>query len=193
MANFSNGSFLDTESNDTADATADANLTLFNYIVNVYIDGILCALGAFGNIMIIVVLRRKSKTKTTATTGKVLKSTTQQQSSNAILLQGLAVYDLCFLCYVLLYVVLRSIHTYSPQRLQWIDDADPYIVAFVLPFGWTSQTATIWMMMMVTVDRYWIVSRPLTGALTCNPTAAKRMTVAVAIAAIVFNAVRWPR
>ena len=109
-------------SNTSQEYSQQSDLHLYHFIMNVYIDGFLCLMGIIGNIMILLVLwREKSKT------------------SNSVLLQGLAMFDLCFLLYVILYVVLRSVNSYT-GNLAWLAAANPYIVAFVLPFGWTSQT-----------------------------------------------------
>ena len=149
------------------------NLRLYSFIVNVCINGAFVLFGYFGNIMTIIVLH-KDRVKT----------------SNSVLLQGLAVFDSCFLVYVILYVVLRSVCPFTGD-LRDYHDKSSYFIAFVLPFGWISQTATIWMVVLIALDRYIIVSQPLKSNMICTPKNAKKCVVAVAIAAALFNAPRW--
>ncbi len=162
--------------NETQEETDPTNetLKLYSFVVNVCVDGALCVFGYFGNIMTIVVLQ-KDKIKT----------------SNSILLQALAVFDCCFLVYVVLYVVLRSVYPFTGSLGSYYDNQQ-YFIAFVLPFGWTSQTATIWMVVLIALDRYIIVSQPLKSSIICTAKKAKKGAIFVAVAAILFNAPRWP-
>ena len=127
--------------------SGNEKLVLYNFIINVCINGLLCLFGYFGNIMTIIVLH-KDKVKT----------------SNSVLLQALAVFDSCLLVPVVLYVILRSIYPYT-GALKAYYDKSPHIIAFTMPFGWTSQTATIWMVVLVALDRYIIVSQPLKSSM----------------------------
>ena len=149
-------------------------LRLYSFIINVCINGAFCLFGYFGNIMTIIVLQ-KDKIKT----------------SNSVLLQGLAFFDSCFLLYAVLYVVLRSVCPFTGD-LKDYHDKSPYFIAFVLPFGWTSQTATIWMVVLIALDRYIIVSQPLKSNIICTPKNAKKCVVFVTTATVLFNAPRWP-
>ena len=157
-----------------ATTETDPALSLFNYVVNVYIDGLLCLLGYIGNISILIVLHKDAV-----------------RTSNAIFLQALAIFDSMFLTYVLLYVVLRTLASYT-GALQGYTAINSYIVAIVLPIGWTSQTCTIWLVMVIAIDRYIAVSRPLKATLWCTTKNAKRVVVIVFVAAVLFNAPRWP-
>lgn len=154
---------------------AKTSLDHFNFYINVVVDGLLCLLGYIGNIFTIVVVQRQGS-----------------RGSNAIFLQALALADSAFLTYVVLYVVLRSVYPYTGQ-LKAIHDVQNYLVAFVLPFGWTAQTATIWMVMLMAIDRYLMVAHPLQSTTWCTPTRARRGAGLVVLAAVLFNAVRWPR
>lgn len=140
----------------------------FSSAINIYVDGVLCLAGYVGNLLTVLVLSR------------------QKRTSNSTLLQGLAVVDSCFLTYVLLYVVMRSAGAFD-------DVVNAYIVAFVLPFGWTAQTAGIWMVVVIAADRYIVVWKPLRATQYCTAHNARRAVVAVATAAVLFNVVRWPR
>lgn len=157
-------------------SSGKTSLDHFNFNMNVVVDGLLCLLGIVGNALTVLVVQKEKKRRT----------------SNAVLLQALAMLDSCFLVYVMLYVVLRSIYPYTGQ-LKAIYDVQSYFVAFVLPFGWTAQTATIWMVMIMAVDRYLVVGHPLKANIWCTVSHAKKIAASVVIAAVLFNAVRWPR
>ena len=66
------------------------------------------------------------------------------------------------------------------------------MMTIVLPFGWTSQTCTIWIVMVIAIDRYLVVSRPLKASLWCTPKNARKVVVCVFVAAALFNSPRWP-
>ncbi len=152
-----------------------SKLELYSFILNVYIDGFLCVLGYFGNTMTIIVLQH-DKVKT----------------SNSIFLQALAIFDNMFLTYVTFYVVLRSVYPYTGQLECYYTHAGKYMVAYVLPFGWTVQTATIWMVVLIAADRYIVVTKPLRSNSICTIKNAKIMALIVGVGSIIFNVPRWP-
>lgn len=160
------------EKNKTTNADK-TTLELFNYIMNVYVDGSLCVFGYTGNLLAFLTFQKDSTT-----------------TSNTILLQSMAVADCCFLTYVMLYVVLRSIYPYT-GTVHFIHDINSYIVATVLPFGWTAQTLTIWLVLMMAIDRYIVVSYPLKATIWNTATNAKKAVLFVSVAATVFNIPRW--
>ena len=164
---------MSTNGNETSTQYVHPHLPIYNFIVNVVVDGILCILGFFGNILTIIVFQKLKKT------------------SNCIILQALAVFDSLFLLYVVVYVVLRSLQSYT-ESLPALKAAEPYIVAFVLPLGWTSQTGTIWLLTVAAVDRYIAVSRPLKAKSLCTPKAARIAVTVTTLAAVLFNSPRWP-
>ena len=114
------------------DNPVNANLQFYNFFVNVYIDGLLCILGYFGNILTIVVLQRD-----------------KVRTSNAVFLQALAVFDSMFLTYVVFYVVLRSIPPYTGY-LQGYAAINAYIVTIFFFFEtvyfsiWTDLKLKVW-------------------------------------------------
>ena len=113
------------------------------------------------------------------------------KTSNSILLQALAVFDSCFLVCIFWYIVLRSVYPFSGALKNYYD-ASPYIIAFVLPLAWTSQTSTIWMVVLIALDRCIIVSQPLKSGIICTPKNAKTAVVVLTISALLFNAPKWP-
>ena len=150
-----------------------SQLQLFSYMMNVYVNGLLCVLGFCGNILAIAVLQRDKR-----------------RNSNSVLLQALAAADLVFLAYVVLYVVLRSVYPYT-GALRAYHDLEPYVVALVLPVGWTSQTLAVWFLVVVAVDRYVVVSHPLRGIRWCTVGNAWRAVAVMTVIGVVFNVPRW--
>ena len=151
-----------------------STVDLVNYIVNVYIDGLLCIFGFAGNILILLVLPRD-----------------RRPNSNRVLLQAMAMFDTAFLVYVFLYVVMRSLAKYTGE-IPGYGALDDYIKAFVLPMGWTAQTCIIWTVMMIAIDRYLMLSYPLQARVWCRSSRACWSILAMMVTAILFNVPRWP-
>ena len=151
------------------------DMGLFYFTINVLVDGALCLLGYLGNILIVIILRKDGV-----------------RTSNSVFLQTLAVTDSCYLTYALLYLVLHSVYPYVGQLEVFYTISD-HLVAWVMPFAWTSMTASIWMVMVVALDRYIVVAFPFKASSWCTPARARRVSVGVVLAAIAFNLVRWPR
>ena len=146
----------------------------FAFLFNVIIDGFLSVLGISCNILAIIVLQLE-----------------RQKLTMCVLLQGLAAADIVFLLYTLLYTTLRSVYPYT-GRLEWIyREASPYIVTFVLPCGWIAQTTSIWLVVLVTADRYHYVCHPFSANRWCTVRRARLVAGATWMAAILFNIPRF--
>lgn len=143
-------------------------------VINVYMDAILCIFGYVGNLLILYVLHKDTS-----------------HNSNTVLMQALAVYDLFFLTHTMLYTVLRSVYP-TTGALKAYHDIGPYIVAFDLPFGWTAQTGTIWLTMLLAVDRYIAISRPFKAMVICTVVNARKAIIITTVIALLFNLPRFP-
>lgn len=141
---------------------------IFNKVLNIYIDGALCMLGLLGSILILTVFQRD-----------------KYRTSNSILLQSLAIADIVFLVYAFIYIVLRSADVFD-------DKSEKYVTAIVLPVGWTSQTAIIWITTAIAIDRYLIISRPLQNNTWCTVKTTRRLILGIFLASILYNIPRWP-
>lgn len=150
------------------------SLRLTQLIVNVLIDGLLCILGYIGNTLVLVVTCRD-----------------RNKNSHTVLLQALAVFDILFLVHTLLYTVLRSVYP-TTGHMGWYFAANDYIIAIDLPFGWIAQTGTIWITMLLALDRYIAISRPFKAMVLCSVRNAHKAIIVTTVVAVLFNVVRFP-
>ncbi|KAK2141050.1 hypothetical protein LSH36_1170g00007 [Paralvinella palmiformis] len=151
----------------------DSNIDRFRFAVNVVVMGFFSVLGLICNSLAIVTLQ-----------------TDRHKMSITVLLQGLAFSDNLFLLYTLLYSTLRTT-ILTNDVTEWRRHLSDQIVAYVLPFGWIAQTASIWIICLVTVDRYLAICHPFTSEKHCSLARSKRLLVAIWLAAAFFNVPRF--
>ena len=150
-----------------------AHCLLFDFIIEAVMMGLLCLFGFTGNTLSMICLwRDRSKTAT------------------PFLLVSLEVADTMFLVTVLILRVLTSIHTFTG----WLEDlmrVFPYIGTYVWPFALISECATIYLTLLVTVNRYISVCRPYEASDLCSIYHARRHVVGVTIFCILYNLPRF--
>jgi len=132
----------------------------YRTVLDVYVVSALCVAGVVGNLLSMVVLRRDR----------------DRPNATNWLLQALAVVDTV---YLLASVLIQPVKTVN-------DVGDPegaravlrQVFPYVEPHAWalasTAQTATVWLVLLVTVDRYVAVCQPLKVCLV-SPTHASRI------------------
>ena len=145
----------------------------YRIVVNVFVVGVLCLVGFVGNALSIAVLRKDRDKKNTTNW----------------LLQTLAVADTLYLCAS---VFIQTLNTIRADTNWWPDlqRAFPYLEPYIWPFASIAQTITVWLVMLVTVDRYIAICLPL----RTNIRTLQRTKLAVAIvilAAILYNVPRF--
>ena len=159
------GNLSDCPENDTSSHQTDTHSSqAFEVVLELYVMSLLCLIGLFGNVMCVVVLRRD-----------------KQRRETSFLLQALAIADGLYIICALLRYPLKHL----------IPDKADYVVMqpYVFPLLKTCQTLTIWMMVLVTVDRFMHVCHPLQ-----TPEILRRRGTAVVIvyiAAIIYNLPRF--
>ena len=127
--------------NGTAGTEAYSNYKL---VVEVYIVLPLCVFGMSGNILSIIVLGKD----------RTVRKTT------GFLLQMLALADTVYLTTCLFFQTLNTITKHS----SWIPGLRhgwPYMEPYVWPCASIAQTAAVWLVVVVTADRYITICRPL--------------------------------
>jgi len=138
----------------------------FQKVVELYITSILILLGIFGNITSIVVLRKDRERK------------------NALfLLQALALADGLYLVVAIFRYPLKYL---LPSHEKFIA-----IQPIVFPLLKTFQTVTIWMIVIVTIDRYTCVCRPLLAPCLFNQKTRRGYTLALFVAGFLYNIPRF--
>lgn len=148
---------------------------MFRFVVDVCIVGILCLVGFVGNAMCIAVLHRDC--------GKDKKNTTNW------LLQTLAMADTLYLITCIFFQTIKGIKEYT-DWVPALDVALPYMEPYVWAFASIAQTITVWLVILVTVDRYVAICKPLKTQLRTIQR-AKMAVAVVVIMAIFYNIPRF--
>ncbi len=114
----------------------------------------------------------------------------KSKTATPFLLVSLEVADTLFLVTVLILRVLTSIHTFTG----WLEDLMrifPYIGTYVWPFALITECATIYLTLLVTVNRYISVCRPYEASDLCSIYHARRHVCWVVLFCIVYNLPRF--
>ena len=159
----------------TADTRSFTNHDMTDFVIHLLFLPILSVFGIIGNILSIVVLGRDD----------VMKKTTR------LLLQNLAVADIGFLImfvFMKIFKTMYNIPYYSSSQIEHLVwNMGPYIWPIVNVF----HLATIYLVVIVTGDRYIAICRPLQSG-TLSTTRNARWAVAVVwLMAVIFNIPRW--
>jgi len=159
--------FVDTDVTDT--------LKRVRLVVEVYVVGTLCALGIAGNLLSIVVLGRDHTIR--RTTG--------------FLLQMLAVADVVYLVACVFYQTMNCIEQQTDWLPAFVQRRWPYIEVYAWPAASVAQTATVWMVVVLTADRYIAICRPLHAAQYSTVSRVRKAVAGVWIFTVVYNLPRF--
>lgn len=107
------------------------------------------------------------------------------------LLQSLAIADTIVL--TISYTVLSVICGLLPflSRQAWTGRALPYLIQYVNPLGYMAHSWCIWVTVLVAVNRYLAVSRPLGAARLCTMTKVRVQVATVILLGVLFNIPRF--
>ena len=159
----------------TQDTDSDATLSQYRLVIEVYVVGTLCAFGIAGNLLSIVVLGRDHTIR--RTTG--------------FLLQMLAVADAVYLVACVIYQTLNRIEKLTDWLPVGVRRRWPYVEVYSWPIASMAQTATVWLVVVLTVDRYVAICRPLHAAQYSTVSRVRKAVSAVWIFAGVYNLPRF--
>lgn len=143
-------------------------LELLNYYINGAITIIVIILGVISNLLSIAVLTRRT-----------------MRSSTNCYLTAIAIWDSVVLLITLFLVSFQQISEEFRQAVH------PYIVVYVYPLALVAQTATIWLTVSFTVERYIAVCHPLRAASMCTVLRARIVILSVTVSAFLYNLIRW--
>ena len=155
-------------SNNSSNSKEIVGFALFKVIIDVFVVGFLCAFGFVGNALTIAVLYRDHDRKNTTNW----------------LLQTLAVTDTLYLLACVFIQPLDTVNEYTDWA-PGLRAAFPYIEPFMWVFASITQTITIWMVMLVTIDRYIAICMPLTQLRSVER--AKITVIIIVVAAVIYN------
>ena len=154
----------------TRDTSADnIRLSMLNYWINGVITNLVVFLGLIGNSLTVLILSRR-----------VMRSSTNYY------LGALAIWDTVVLICTALLIGIPG------TRAEWYTKyVFAYVVSYMYPLALSAQTATIWLTVSFTVERYIAVCHPLRAASMCTIHRAKLVIVCVSIGASLYNLPRW--
>lgn len=157
-------------SNGTLSAPQLAQLNLLDFWMNGVITNLVVILGLIGNLLTIVILRKR----------------TMRSSTNFYLL-ALAAWDSIVLLCTAFLIGIHALPAMSYYRTH----AYAYIVSYLYPVALIAQTATIWLTVSFTVERYIAVCHPLKAASMCTISRAKIVIIGVSLGSTLYNIPRW--
>lgn len=146
----------------------DTWFTHLNFYVNGVMTAAVTGLGLVGNALAVIVLTRR----------------TMHTSTNCFL-TALAIWDSVVLLASLL---LMSLGEIVPG---FSSDALPYVIVYLYPVALVAQTATVWLTVSFTVERYIAVCHPLQAASMCTIPRARIVIVVIALVSVLYNMPRW--
>lgn len=141
-------------------------------LIDYYLTGVasivIVVLGLIGNILTIVVLTKRT-----------------MRSSTNCYLRALAVWDSVVLIVTLFLIGIPSVSESYDANIK------PFVVVYIYPAALVAQTATIWLTVSFTVERYIAVCHPLRAASMCTIARARIVILAVSVFSFIYNASRW--
>jgi len=155
-------------------SSADASCRLFDFVVCTALIGAFCVFGLIGNVTSFVVFCRQHKTDAAA----------------VLLLQCMAVCDSLLLLVALAVYALPAVYPYT-GHLQAVYETFDYIV-YIWPPAMISHTVTVWLTVLVSVNRYNAVCRAVEEFGTTTLLRRTRIQiVVVVILSVVYNVPRF--
>ena len=149
---------------------------LFDFLVYSVLITTLTILGVIGNIVSFTVLLKETN-----------------KSATPFLLRALAVADTLVLLMALPVYALPMVYPYmkEPGFFQIYHEAYPNILPYLWPIYQIPYTATIYVTVLVTINRYMAVCKPHNSARYCSLQASHRQVLYVALFAVIYNIPRF--
>ena len=108
-------------------------------------------------------------------------------TSTSFLFLCLSLIDTALLLTVLPLYSLYPFAVYTGRLEKEIGAIHPYVQVYMLPLAWLTQTATLWVTVLIAVNRYIIVCLPFRAAQWCTVSKVKKQLAVVLVCAILYN------
>ena len=130
-------------------------------------------LGILGNLLALIVLFKQKPTTTTT-----------------VLLQCLAVADIFVLVFSMMFRSLRTLHEcFIPRGPYWTHFQ--VMMQYVFPFVYIARLCSTWLTVLLTVDRYIAVCKPLHAQRLCTLSRVAKELLVLVLFAVGYNIVRF--
>ncbi|XP_055607472.1 FMRFamide receptor-like [Uranotaenia lowii] len=152
----------------------DYDTTVFEFWIGGVVMNIIALLGILGNILSMVILSRP-----------------QMRSSINYLLIGLARCDTIVILTSMLLFGLPAIYPYTGYLFYYYYVIHPVISPVVFPLAMTAQTASVYLTLTVTLERYVAVCHPLRARALCTYGRARIYVIVILIFSLLYNMPRF--
>ena len=146
---------------------------LYTFLMYSVVCLALCVFGSIGNILSFIVFLKDSL-----------------KTSTSFLFQALALIDTAMLILVIPVYCIVPIMRYLNKHEAYFY-AHQYVLVYVLPLVHTVQTATIWVTVLVGVNRYIAVCKPYQASRLCTVTQARKQLSLIIACALLYNIPRF--
>lgn len=158
------------EQNDTCLNSLEPDTALYRFIVNGVLLNLVGVLGILGNVISMIILSRP-----------------QMRSSINYLLIGLARIDTVLIITSILLFGLPGIYPYTGLMFTYFYNVYPRITQLVYPMAMVVQTASVYLTLTVSLERFVAVCHPLRARSLCTYGRARVYVIGIIIFSIVYN------
>lgn len=170
MINISDLTNTEENFRDTCWETGDEEVDLYRFIVNGVFLNLVGILGIVGNIISMIILSRP-----------------QMRSSINYLLIGLARVDTLLIITSILLFGLPGIYPYTGYMFVYYYNVYPHIIPLVYPLATTMQTASVYMTLTVSLERFVAVCHPLRARSLCTYGRARMYVIGILVISVLYN------
>ena len=147
---------------------------LYEFVISALIIGLLCIFGLIGNILAFITF-----------------GTTGQHNASTALFRALAVADSLMLLFASLLYVPEAFADYMELRTPCFASINVHLMRYIYPVSLTAQSITVWISVLLAINRYIAVCKPLMALSLCTVSNARKQLCAVVIFCIVVMSSRF--
>ena len=157
-------------SDDGIDGACQSGCHFYRFIIYTVIVGALVVVGIIGNSLAFVVFWKDTI-----------------KTSTSFLFQALSLIDSLLLVSVFLLYTIDSFVEYT-DILQGLSSISPHLIPWSYPLTMTAHASSIWVTVLIAVNRYVAVCLPYKASRWCTVFVAKKQLAVVLLIAVLYNA-----